>query len=504
LILSHYAKINFKSFGAVSIVASFKKADYYKNLGAVVVNGETNNIYETVTDLKNGKYGPMVVLVNRYDGIDLPDNACRILIIDSLPFFDSLSERYEEQCRTNSDLINIRIAQKIEQGIGRSVRGEKDYSVVVIIGSDLVKFVKGNTTKKYFSSQTQKQIDIGLEIAEMAKEDLGEKESSVQLISSLINQSLKRDEGWKNYYMQEMDSINYETSLFAIHDVLKKEKQAIDALIAMDRHNAYNIYQSIIDSLHDEYEKAWYLQMMAFVKYFDSKADSNRLQLAAFKKNSELLKPKDGIIYEKINFINQDRINKIKDVLSKFKSHQELMIYYDSIFDDLTFENDSEKFERALLEIGLILGFESQRPDKEIRKGPDNLWCVELNKYMLFECKNEVSENRKSITKTEAGQMDQHCDWFEEEYGKVNVKRIMIISTKDLSYDAYFAREVEIMRKAKLRDLKNNIREFLKEFKPHVLSGLNDTTVNGWIYTHHLDIDSLNNLYAEKPYRKTK
>lgn len=45
--------------------------------------------------------------------------------MDSLPYFDSLADRYEEQACPNSELINKRIAQKIEQGIGRGVRGEK-------------------------------------------------------------------------------------------------------------------------------------------------------------------------------------------------------------------------------------------------------------------------------------------------------------------------------------------------------------------------------------------
>ena len=52
--------------------------------------------------------------------------------MDGLPYFDSLADRYEEQACPNSELINKRIAQKIEQGIGRGVRGEKDYCAILI------------------------------------------------------------------------------------------------------------------------------------------------------------------------------------------------------------------------------------------------------------------------------------------------------------------------------------------------------------------------------------
>lgn len=42
--------------------------------------------------------------------------------------------------------ILLRMAQKIEQGIGRGVRGEKDYCAILIIGSDIVKFMRSITT----------------------------------------------------------------------------------------------------------------------------------------------------------------------------------------------------------------------------------------------------------------------------------------------------------------------------------------------------------------------
>ena len=37
---------------------------------------------------------------------------------------------------------------------------------------------------------------------------------------------------------------------------------------------------------------------------------------------------------------------------------------------------------------------------------------------MLIECKSEVAEARRLITKSEAGQMEEHGSWFETEYGK--------------------------------------------------------------------------------------
>ena len=49
------------------------------------------------------------------------------------------------------------MAQKIEQGLGRAVRGEKDYCVVLVLGEDLVDFV-GNNKNREFQSSSVVQI----------------------------------------------------------------------------------------------------------------------------------------------------------------------------------------------------------------------------------------------------------------------------------------------------------------------------------------------------------
>ena len=64
------------------------------------------------------------------------------MIMDSKPFSEDLLDRDIELCREGSQVVDVRVARIIEQGLGRSVRGEKDYSVVILIGNDLVRFVR--------------------------------------------------------------------------------------------------------------------------------------------------------------------------------------------------------------------------------------------------------------------------------------------------------------------------------------------------------------------------
>lgn len=492
--------------GLVAITSSFNKAKVYQNEGSIVAKSE--NIFEEVSKLKAGEYSNTLVVVNRYDGIDLPDDSCRLLIIDSMPYSESLTERYEEECRSNSDLTNIRAAQKIEQGLGRSVRGEKDYSVILIIGDDLVKFLKSASSNKFFSSQTRNQIDIGLEVSEMAKEeDLKIDNDYTKVMLELINQCLKRDDGWKEFYKEKMDAnINESPSSTGnLLEILELERKAEESFYQNEPENAVNNVQKIIDSYctEDQSERGWYLQILARFKYKISKFDSNHTQKSAFKNNSQLLKPREGVNYKKLSYISENRIKRIQAWISLHDNYEELLMDINDILENLSFGQPAEKFEKALQDLGCAIGFLSQRPDKEFKKGSDNLWCVSADEYFMFECKSEVEDSRSEITKTETGQMNNHCAWFEQEYKMDKVKRILIIPTKNVSKQGGFTHEVEIMRKGKLKSLRDCVKSFFKELKDYSLNDISDSKMQELLAFHKLNVESLKREYSEKYYQKS-
>jgi replicative superfamily II helicase len=492
-----------KKYGIVALTPSIAKSELYSNLGGLVASPK--EIFKNVNDLKSGKFTNTLVLPNRYDGIDLPDESCRLLVLDSMPYFSSLVERYEEYCRADTDISNIKFAQKIEQGLGRSVRGEKDYSVIVIIGNDLVKFLKGVRTRKYFSSQTRKQIDIGLEIAKLSIEDLKENDDPFKVVSTLINQSITRDEAWKEFYKENMGTLADDNSKNGLYEILKAERDSEEAYYRGKSEIACEKMQKLIDShCNDTPDRGWQLQNLARYKYSQSKTESNATQKGAFESNNKLLKPKDGITYKKLEYINENRIKRIKEFIDKFSDYEELRMSVEATLDNFSFGISSVKFEEALKEIGEFLGFLSQRPDAEFKKGPDNLWCGVDDKYFMFECKSEVEETRAEIIKSEAGQMNSHCGWFKAEYGEKPVKRILIIPTKNLSYNANFTHDVAVMRKGKINTLIKNIKGFFNEFKSYNIHELSDTKIQEFIDAHKLDINSLETLYSEKYYHRSK
>lgn len=505
LVATQFAKLTNAPFGVVAIVPNTKRAVYYEKIGAIFPKNN-KELFSVIDDLRKSNFGKTVVINNRYDGIDLPDESCRVLIMDSMPFLNNFSDRYEEKCCPNSEIINKKIAQKIEQGLGRAVRGEKDYCAILAIGSDIEKFMKGVLTRKYFSAQTQKQIEIGFEVAKMAKEDIREDDQPMKQIFSLINQILKRDEGWKEYYTSEMNEIVQESVENRIYKRYAEENE-LEKLFSQGEYElAVERTQKFIDNfISDDLEKGWYLEQIARYAYMYSEEKSETLQKSAFKKNPQLLKPKEGIAYSKISFLNENRINRFKRNIGKYDSFNEFNLYINELIENLSFGIAAEKFESALKNLGEILGYVSQRPDKEIRKGPDNLWCVSNKKYVFFECKNEVDENRNAIKKSEAGQFNNHCGWFKKEYGElVDVLRIMIIPTKQLAHDADFNEEVFVMRRNGLKKLKDNLKKFAKEIRKYELDSLSDEKIQGYLNMYKLNIEDFPRNYIEDIYHLKK
>lgn len=503
---SYFAKLEYP-FGALAIVPSNNKSKVYTVNGAELIGQE--ELLDRVNFLKSNNFKDKVrltVISNKYDGIDLADSACRLLILDSLPYFENLSDSYEERVRPSGDLIQKKLAQKIEQGLGRSVRGEKDYSVIVLMGNDLVDFITNTKTKEYFSAETQQQIEIGKKIMSLSKDESFSSDSELKKhIISVINQSLKRDVGWKEYYRESMDQIeSIQLNTEDYFDLMELEYDAEREFYRDNYQEAISTIQTLMDKVSDQSEKGWYLQSKARFEYNLNKTNSIATQKVAHKYNDGLLLPNEIINYEKLEYIDGNRNQEIINQIKMYRTHEKLLREVQTKLDYLSFGQKADKFENSLDFIGRLLGYVTDRPDKKIRKGPDNLWCVRSNEFFLFECKSEIKENRDCLNKTEVGQFNNHCGWFEEQYGKqVSVRRFILSPTLKISYESNFTHDVQIIRKGKLEQLKQNILSFIKELSKYNVLELHIDTIDQLLVTHKLKTDNFSELYSEE-YRKIK
>jgi len=405
--------------GIVALVPSFPNSRDWEQYGAIVAKKET--VTDAVGRLRGGVFDKAVVLVNRYDGTDLPDDACRILVFDGKPYSESLIDLLQEDCRPDSEATLMRTVRTIEQGMGRSVRGEKDYSVIIILGSDIARLVRENRSRKYLSSQMATQIEIGLQIAEMATEEIKEGKAAIGALSGLIEQCLRRDAGWKAFYTEQMTGVKPSVPNDRILNAYVAELTAESAFANGDYQGAVAELQRSLDSgLVDKADIGWYLQDMARYQYRANRTESVRLQLAAHASNRLLLLPAAGVTITKLTLVSQGRMERIITWIAKFENYQQLDATLSDILGRLVFGVKADRFEQALHELSAALGFAGERPDKIWKEGPDNLWALDATNYLLWECKNEVDLARAEIDKREAEQMNRSYAWFKKHYPGAN------------------------------------------------------------------------------------
>ncbi|MGC7854140.1 helicase, partial [Vibrio anguillarum] len=92
-----------------------------------------------------------------------------------------------------------------------------------------------------------------------------------------------------------------------------------------------------------------------------------------------------------------------------------MIIFANAVIDDLYFKPKSaNKFEAAMDSLAKMLGFNSQRPELAYNKGPDNLWSIGNQQYLVIECKNEATSD--TINKSYCNQLNGSSTWFENQY----------------------------------------------------------------------------------------
>ena len=103
----------------------------------------------------------VLALANRYDGLDLPGDACRIVVLGGKPDALGLQERFLSERADADAALAERLRTRIVQGAGRCTRGPSDYAVVVVLGSDVMKYFSRSENRSALEPELQAEVDFG-------------------------------------------------------------------------------------------------------------------------------------------------------------------------------------------------------------------------------------------------------------------------------------------------------------------------------------------------------
>lgn len=100
-------------------------------------------------------------LANRYDGMDLPGDDCRIVVLDGKPDAVSLQEKFLSERAEASAALSERLRTRIVQGAGRATRGPNDYAVVIVVGSDITRYFSRAENQTALEPDLQAEVQFG-------------------------------------------------------------------------------------------------------------------------------------------------------------------------------------------------------------------------------------------------------------------------------------------------------------------------------------------------------
>lgn len=102
-------------------------------------------------------------LAARYDGLDLPGKACQLVGLKGIPGQDNLQEKFlQSRVRAGAALAS-RVRTRVVQGAGRCTRGPGDTAVVLVLGSDLSRYLTRPEVTAALDSELQAELRFGRE-----------------------------------------------------------------------------------------------------------------------------------------------------------------------------------------------------------------------------------------------------------------------------------------------------------------------------------------------------
>jgi hypothetical protein len=411
----------------VVLTSSAKQAESWVNAGAVAQRG--NQVDDAVADLRTSEKGRFYVFPQRFDGVDLPDGACRVLVIDGTPSGERLCDQIDTDRQKNSPGHNLRTVNRFEQALGRAVRSSADFAAILLVGSDIAAFVGRRDVKALLEPHTQEQIDLGKTLAEQLSGD----GNTIDAIRAAISALLSRDEGWKDAHRERIASV--QRVVRGSSDLTLNERAAVAEraawMSAKSRNNqaAMTELQGIIGDvdLHPKQKAELSARMAGYIQHFDP-ARAAAVYRGAFELNNMLPRPPQ--MPDKKYLRIRAQAASVQCALQEFTNVSGAIARLEEVRAKLAYAGDAESVEQGLCELGELLGAASSRPEKETGRGPDVLWIFDD----IALCIEAKSKKGAPIFKSDAEQLLMSIEWCKAQTGTGEYV-VPVFATNSLKFD---------------------------------------------------------------------
>ena len=440
-----------KQTNVVVLTTSTAQAKTWTDAGAVLSQGAD---FDGMLNKLRTTTANFVVFAQRFDGVDLPDDACRVLVIDGVPGGERVIDHVDAYRQKDSPEYEVRTVNKFEQALGRAVRSSADYATVLLVGTDIAAFIGRKNVSNLLEERTRLQVDLGRELAGMP--DHATKSIGV-VIHDLAQALLSRNEGWKHAHMarvkvggkapRDTALTPHEASALAMREAwsLAKAKNFQGAVMRL--RDAANM------PLHPIQKAELMYWIAAYEHQFDP-GHASEVYKSVFSLNTKFPRPQQ-VADRKFSRLTEQAIA-LCQIFGIYGSGNAALARVDEVKAKLAFGNSAETVERGLFELGELLGATSSRPEKETGRGPDVLWLFD-DCSACIEAKNEKTA---PIHKSDASQLYLSGNWCDEQLATGTPKPTLVfatnVSTSDRPEDIAFG--PRLMTEAVLMDITDRLR----------------------------------------------
>lgn len=369
----------------------------------------------------------VAVVANRYDGIDFPEDQCRLLIVEGLPRATNLQEQFLISRMGAVDFLNVRITTRLVQAFGRCTRSDQDYSAVIVRGEELNKHLMTPERRTYLHPELHAELEFGIEQA---------KGASIETYLENFEVFLAQGDEWReadDYIRGSRDQL-MQQKLPGADDLAATAAVEIEYLQAIWNKNyeaAFDSARSILGKLKEPklrgYRCLWhYLAGSAAWCAFKSgvfgfdahareqystamKAERTLAWLVPLSKLAVMKGQEVNVIKDKDTWSVIERLEERFDSLGTLTDHK-----YDKFEADVRTKldhNDAKVFEDGHAKLGELLGYEAG--NRNDTASPDPWWMANGSMCLIFEDKSE-SDPGNSLSVDYARQVCTHPNWVRE------------------------------------------------------------------------------------------
>jgi tetratricopeptide (TPR) repeat protein len=406
-------------------VPSSRQADTWKAVGTPPT---AKNFSEKLQEFREASSGTFI-LVSRVDGIDLPHETCRIMILDELPKGASFLEQFQWDVLDMKNFRAAKVSNQIIQLFGRINRGRNDYGAFIINGKTLSNWLSTDRKLALLPELLRKQIRLGTYLHKQQK--LLNKSQFFGVIDSVLS----RDPSWIDFYGESIDEMDLDAE--AAERTQQIEERMTQAALAEVKFMSsiwerdYVTARQVIETVIQETARAdtklsgWHNLWLGMC--LESEEDYEAAQEEYSRARQRL---GNQIVISKVIGGNSQKASAATALTTDFERQIDLIAGCSSperyqknlqrLRTSVVGLDDSNasvpQQEEALRALGEYLGFASTRPDNDDGTGPDVFWVDEdSQKCIAFELKTDKKIN-PTYYKKDVEQGHDHIQWTKQNY----------------------------------------------------------------------------------------